>query len=286
MYIRKRIALLLALALALAAGALAEASDLQNATGVFQFTASDDDSVFASERGGSASEDAQPDVAVDVPLDGAEASDPQGDEESDGGPVIPTATLSPKVAELPWNLMLVNKDNPVPDDWQVELVTLDNGRQVDKRILPDLQRMFDDCRKAGLKPTVYTAYRSYQDQQDMLISKYHQYKNQGLSHEKAQAAALKVANYPGYSEHQLGLAVDIDSANTEVCSNESVWKWMQRHCQDYGFIWRYPKVKTSITGINNEDWHFRYVGVEAATEIMTNRLCLEEYLQQNYGIEY
>lgn len=260
--IRKRLALGLALLLALSPAALAESGGIGSG-GVFQFSSSDvNNTVFSNEA---------PEVT----------QAPQA-----GGPEIPTATLSPKVAELPWNLMLVNKDNPVPDDWEVDLVTLDNGRQVDRRILPDLQRMFDDCRKAGLKPTVYTAYRSYEDQKDMLVVKYKQYKNQGMSHTDAQIAALKVANYPGYSEHQLGLAVDIDSANTKVCSNESVWDWMKHHCHEYGFIWRYPKQKTDITGINNEDWHFRYVGVEAATYMMTNYLCLEEYLQQFYDIPY
>ncbi|MBP3651796.1 MAG: M15 family metallopeptidase, partial [Clostridia bacterium] len=98
-------------------------------------------------------------------------------------------------------------------------------------------------------------------------------------------AALKWASYPGYSEHQLGLAVDINSADQENCSNDRVWDWMKRNCQNYGFIWRYPGVKSDITGISNEDWHFRYVGKEAAVYIMSNRLCLEEYLQQQYGIE-
>ena len=144
--------------------------------------------------------------------------------------------------------------------------------------------MFNACREAGLKPMVKTSYRTYEDQKKMLVLKYKQYKNAGKSHAEAQAAALKVAAYPGYSEHQLGLAVDIDSANTEVCSNDAVWNWMKRHCQEYGFIWRYPGVKSDITGISNESWHFRYVGVEAATYIMENQLCLEEYLNQFYGI--
>lgn len=197
---------------------------------------------------------------------------------------IPTATLSPEVAALPWNLTLVNADNPVPDTWTVELKQLDGGQAVDSRIYPELQAMFDACRAAGLKPMVKTSYRTYEDQKDMLILKYRQYKNSGSSHSDAQAQALKVAAYPGYSEHQLGLAVDIDSADTQTCSNESVWDWMKRHCQEYGFIWRYPAVKTQITGISNEDWHFRYVGKEAATYIMENQLCLEEYLNQFYDI--
>lgn len=197
---------------------------------------------------------------------------------------IPSATLSPEAAALEWNLTLVNSTHPVPDNWQVELKELSNGRKVDARIYPDLQAMFDACRAAGLTPKVNQGYRSYQDQEDILVSKYRQYKKQGLSHEDAQRKALTVASYPGYSEHQLGLAVDINSADQEKCSNDRVWKWMKQHCQEYGFIWRYPGVKSDITGITNEDWHFRYVGREAASYIMENELCLEEYLQQQYGI--
>lgn len=200
------------------------------------------------------------------------------------GVVIPTATLSPDVAALPWNLMLVNNRNPVPDDWEIEFVELSNGRRVDARMYPDLQQMFDDCRAAGLTPKVITAYRTYDDQKDMLMVKYRKYRDQGYSHEEAQAMALKVASYPGYSEHQLGLAVDITTANSEKCSSSSVQDWMKKNCAKYGFIWRYPGSKTDITGIDNEDWHFRYVGKEAAAYIMENGLCLEEYLNQEYGI--
>ena len=255
MYRLKRWALVMALILVLAPAARGEAF---GSSGTFQFSAGD--------AGGEVF-----------------AGDAQAQEDN---PLVPTATLSPQVADLPWNLMLVNRSNPVPEDWDVELVTLSNGRQVDARILPELQAMFDACRADGLKPMVYTAYRSYEDQKQMLLNKYYQFKNQGYSHEQSQIEALKLANYPGYSEHQLGLAVDIDSSNTEVCSNESVWKWVIAHCCEYGFIWRYPSVKTEITGINNEYWHFRYVGVEAATYIMENQLCLEEYLQEFYDIPY
>lgn len=211
-------------------------------------------------------------------------SDVEAGQSQVSAPEIPTATLSPEAAALPWNLTLVNANNPVPENWAVELKELDGGQAVDSRIYPELQAMFDACRAEGLKPMVKTSYRTYEDQKDMLVLKYRQYKNSGSSHEEAQAQALMVAAYPGYSEHQLGLAVDIDSSDTQTCSNESVWDWMKHHCHEYGFIWRYPAVKTEITGISNEDWHFRYVGKEAAAYIMENQLCLEEYLNQFYRI--
>lgn len=240
----------------------------QAASGVIQFSASD----FDASDAGFADGDAQ----------NSEETDTANTEET---LQIPTATLSPEAAALPWYLTLVNRTHPVPEDWTITLKELSNGRKIDERIYADLQAMFDAARAAGLTPKVNTAYRTYEDQKDMLITKYRQQRNSGLSHEDAQIAALKWASYPGYSEHQLGLAVDINSADQETCSNDRVWDWMKRNCQDYGFIWRYPGVKSNITGISNEDWHFRYVGKEAATYIMSNQLCLEEYLQQQYGIE-
>jgi len=255
----RRIALLLLAALMLSMPAMA-------ASGTIQFSASEFDASEAGFSGGNA------------PVQAAPAENKQTVQ-------IPTATLSPEAAALPWNLTLVNNTHPVPDNWTITLKELSNGRKIDERIYPDLQAMFDAARAAGLTPKVNTAYRTYEDQKDMLVTKYRQQRNSGLSHEAAQIAALKWASYPGYSEHQLGLAVDINSADQEKCSNDRVWDWMKRNCQDYGFIWRYPGVKSDITGISNEDWHFRYVGKEAATYIMSNQLCLEEYLLEKYGIE-
>ena len=258
----RRIVLLVLAALLLALPA-------QAASGVIRFTASGSDAADAGFAGSS-----QP---------AAQAS--SSSEKQESRVQIPTATLSPEAAALPWNLTLVNNTHPVPENWTITLKELSNGRKIDIRIYEDLQAMFDAARAAGLTPKVNTAYRTYEDQKDMLVTKYRQQRNNGLSHEDAQIAALKWASYPGYSEHQLGLAVDINSADQEECSNDRVWDWMKRNCQDYGFIWRYPGVKSDITGISNEDWHFRYVGKEAATYIMSNQLCLEEYLLEKYGIE-
>lgn len=83
---------------------------------------------------------------------------------------------------------------------------------------------------------------------------------------------------PGTSEHQLGLAVDIN-ADTSKCSRDDVYNWLLENSYKYGFIQRYPSGKTSITGVANEPWHYRYVGKEAAEEIHQSGLCLEEYVE-------
>ncbi len=95
--------------------------------------------------------------------------------------------------------------------------------------------------------------------------------------------AAKIVAKPGTSEHQTGLACDItdvyrDPKTIEECENTATYQWMSQHCQEYGFIVRFPDGKSDITGIMYEPWHFRYVGVEAATYIMENGLCFEEFL--------
>lgn len=200
--------------------------------------------------------------------------------------VTPAAGEIQSAEDLPWNLVLVNADHAAPEDWELELMDLSNGRVIDRRMYPDLQQMFDDCRASGLKIMVNSGYRSYDEQKTLLVNRYNRYKNQGMSTEEAQAEALKWVAYPGYSEHHTGIAVDITSSNTEVCSNDRTWAWLKENCAKYGFIWRYPGEKTEITGIANEPWHFRYVGVEAATYIMEKGICFEEYLYEMYGIEY
>lgn len=87
---------------------------------------------------------------------------------------------------------------------------------------------------------------------------------------------------PGTSEHQLGLAADITDRyyefKDESLENTELYKWTSQHCAEYGFIVRYPKDKTSVTGIMYEPWHFRYVGVTAAAYIMDSGLTLEEFV--------
>ena len=198
---------------------------------------------------------------------------------------ILTSSLGALAEQIPWNLTLVNSIHAVPEDWVVpEFTELRNGQKVDSRIYPELQAMFDAARAAGRTPLVISSYRTYDDQKNMLVKKYRAFKEQGYSHEDAQIEALKWAAYPGYSEHQLGLAIDVGTSNSEKCSKDRVWSWLKEHCAEYGFIWRYSEEKSAITGIANEPWHFRYVGVEAATYIMENNLCLEEYMEQFYGL--
>lgn len=177
-----------------------------------------------------------------------------------------------------WNLILINKDNRIPEDYEVKLTKLANGKKVDARIYPELQKMFNDARSAELSLFVAQGYRTEEEQQLLLDQKQEAYENEGNSPKEARKLAEQWVAVPGTSEHQIGIAVDIN-ADTEKSKAEDVYDWLADNAHKYGFINRYPADKTDITGISNEPWHYRYVGVDAATEIYEKDLCLEEYIE-------
>lgn len=143
---------------------------------------------------------------------------------------------------------------------------------------PYLQEMFDDARNAGVYPFVRDGYRTAEEQQQILDDKIAAYRSEGYTKHMAEETAMEWGALPGTSEHQLGLAVDIN-ADTSKCSRDDVYNWLLENSYKYGFIQRYPSGKTSITGVANEPWHYRYVGKKAAEEIHQSGMCLEEYVE-------
>ncbi len=83
---------------------------------------------------------------------------------------------------------------------------------------------------------------------------------------------------PGYSEHQTGYCVDLSLLGDGSYDGTGIYSWIDEHCYEYGFILRFPEAKVSITEIQYEPWHYRYVGVPHAYYMTTGRLCLEEYM--------
>lgn len=177
-----------------------------------------------------------------------------------------------------WNLIVVNRWNELPENYSVELTELSNGQKIDSRIYPALQEMFDAARAEGIYPIVSEGYRTAEEQQEILDDKIQAYINEGYSRARAEKSAKEWVALPGTSEHQLGIAVDIN-ADKSKCSNEEVYTWLAENAYKYGFILRYPMGKHEITGTSYEPWHYRYVGVETAREIYEKQICLEEYME-------
>lgn len=180
-------------------------------------------------------------------------------------------------------LTLVNFENTIPKDWKVDLVQLNNGQSVDRRIYDDLIAMLQAAKSEGLNPLICSSYRTNEKQEQLYQNKVSEYLSQGYSKvEASDKAAFWVAR-PGTSEHQLGLAVDIVSTKNQRLDrsqeNTVEQRWLIQNTWKYGFVLRYPTNKNSITGVGYEPWHYRYVGKEHAKKINELGVCLEEYVK-------
>ena len=183
-----------------------------------------------------------------------------------------------------WKLTLVNKQHPIPDDYSFELETIKDNMKCDKRILEDLLRMLQDAKEQGINLAIRSPYRDLSRQEYLFNRKIDRYMNSGMSYMDAYKAASQSVTVPGASEHQMGLALDITSDTyytlNEAFADTKEGQWLAEHSCEYGFILRYPKGKEYITSIEFEPWHFRYVGVDAATVITQNGLTLEEFWEE------
>ena len=191
--------------------------------------------------------------------------------------------------KLPWNMVLVNGDHPMEEGYVPQLKELEEGLSLDSRIIDAAKEMLADAKKAGLHIDICSAYRSVERQEQVFGESMKERVKDGMSYWDAfNETSLNVA-IPGTSEHALGLALDlISNQYTELDERQETTaeaKWLKENCHKYGFILRYPPEKTNITGIIYEPWHYRYVGVENATEIMKLGITLEEYLQDYYQPE-
>lgn len=172
---------------------------------------------------------------------------------------------------------LISKDY-VPDDLIVPEVPFSfygtyEKSYVRKRAAKALEHLFAGARTDGYILKVVSAYRSYERQMQI-------YRNNVKT--RGEDKTNKVSAMPGSSEHQTGLAIDV-SADSVGCTIEESFarsaegKWLKKNCHKYGFIIRYPKNKTKITGYSYEPWHIRYVGKNLAKYLKKNNLTLEEY---------
>ena len=184
-----------------------------------------------------------------------------------------------------WNLILVNDWNTMPQEMvdSIKLEVVNSGvvnGSVDARIVEPLKRMIADCRKAGGNIWAQSMFRPYDTQKRLYNNEVARWVKKGYSQADAEVKAATIVKRPGQSEHNTGLAVDFNNCDSSFTGTVA-YNWLVEHCAEYGFILRFPQGKEDITGVIFESWHYRYVGVEAATEIMRDGITLEEYCQRH-----
>ena len=210
----------------------------------------------------------------------SEESSSEPEESSTETPVV-WGSYDPltELAGEKWALTLINKTYPLDKKYSPTLSPVVDGSSVtaDSRVSEAYQLMYADALAAGYVLTPYSAYCSYQGQQTIYNNKIQSFIFQGMTEDEAKANAEKRIEPAGCSENGAGLSVDIISASTGFASTDE-YKWLIQNAFRYGFVLRYPDDKTDVTGMIYQPWHWRYVGIDAATEMKNNNQCLEEYL--------
>ena len=206
----------------------------------------------------------------------------------------PTVDIWPKLTtddfEKNHCLWMVRENSLLSSAYKPDIAKISRTRYMmySTEYMAELDEFLDAIEDAGFEYFIGAAFREYSFQTHLFNSKASQIAYEmGLSadyldpkYQEAVEKAKTIVMYPGSSEHQLGVAIDIYDQNRSrlVYSemNQELFAWLDEHCAEYGFIKRYPTRKLLLTGWD-EPWHYRYVGKEVATFIMENGLCYEEF---------
>jgi len=176
-----------------------------------------------------------------------------------------------------FNLVVINKDNLIPSNFDLQLSSI-LGSQIHTKVKDSLEQMINDAKKDGINLYISSGYRSVERQTMLFNRKVNYFKNKGFSQKKAEIEAARIVAKPKTSEHNSGLAVDLNGVRDDFYKTNE-YKWLMSNSYKYGFILRYPKDKINITNVIYEPWHFRFVGKEHAQKIVSQNLCLEEYIK-------
>ncbi|CAG9621334.1 hypothetical protein BACCIP111883_02106 [Sutcliffiella rhizosphaerae] len=214
-------------------------------------------------------------VELDENVD-SENEEPPGTEEPEALPVVSNPEAMDVMVNKFWSL----PEGYRPGDLVKPNVPFSFGNENSDRsklraeAAESLEVMFQAARGDGIELYARSGFRSFETQSTIFQNE--------IATSGYDRAVLYVA-LPGTSEHQTGLAMDITAKSVglelvEEIENTAEGKWLAENAHHYGFILRYPKGKTDITGYAFEPWHFRYVGIDMATEIFTKDITLEEHM--------
>ncbi|MBP2621609.1 M15 family metallopeptidase [Streptococcus panodentis] len=206
-----------------------------------------------------------------VPFPGNSSSSSQKSSSGSGSKTAQTDL--PDVSSSDWNLILVNRDHLQEET--TPALTQVGDIQVDSRIAENTQQFLAAAQALAPEETLISGYRSRAEQEELYNENIAAEEANGLSHEEAEALVQKRVQLPGASEHQTGLAIDMSVPEGQ---QDDLAAKIAELAPQYGFVLRYPEGKSDVTGVDFENWHYRYVGVENAQYMQQHNLVLEEYL--------
>ena len=181
-------------------------------------------------------------------------------------------------------MILVNRAHPITEDYPVETKECGSATAINKTLQTEAANAFLSMQAAAAKDGVdvrmQSGYRSVAYQTKLYEKKTQYYRDKGFEEAAAREKAAAIVNPPGYSEHNCGLAADLNSPEHTTLdtgfADTAAFRWLCENAEQYGFILRYPKEAESVTGITYEPWHWRYVGPENAALLNQSGLCLED----------
>ena len=181
-------------------------------------------------------------------------------------------------------MILVSRAHKMPEDYPVETKECGSATAINKTLQTEAADAFLSMQAAAAKDGVdvrmQSGYRSVSYQKKLYDNKTQYYRDKGLSEAAAREKAAVIVNPPGCSEHNCGLAADLNSPEHTTLdtgfADTAAFRWLCENAEQYGFILRYPKEAESVTGITYEPWHWRYVGAENAALLNQSGLCLED----------
>ncbi len=219
--------------------------------------------------------------------------------EADSAPAAPDNALGLTAAEAAAMLadprmVLVNHQVPMPEDYTFDTRECGSATAINKTLQTEAADAFLAMQAAaaadGVTVWMQSGYRSVDYQTTLYDNKTRQFLDQGYDEATARELAANVVNPPRYSEHNCGLAADLNCPDYTALEtgfeDTDAFAWLCEHAGDYGFILRYPKGEEAeaVTEITYEPWHWRYVGAENAAKINASGLIFEQYIAELQAI--
>lgn len=190
--------------------------------------------------------------------------------------------LQPPAATGPYDVEglppLYNYQNPIPEGTAPDLVDVGYGQQMDRAAAAAFLAMQEAAAAEGIELTPVSGFRSHETQTNNYNASIQRYLAQGIDEAEATRLTERYYAIPGTSEHEAGLAMDINLVEDSFADTPA-FAWLQQHANEYGFLFRYRAEAEEITHIAYEPWHYRYVGANHAAEIEKRGITLEEYME-------
>ena len=213
----------------------------------------------------------------------AAASAPASSSASETAPALSPAQQAQAMLADP-RMVLVNHSHKMPEDYTFTTKECGSDTAINKTLQTEAADAFLSMQAAAAKDGVdirmQSGYRSVEYQQKLYDNKTRYYRNKGYPEAEARQKAAAVVNPPGYSEHNCGLAADLNSPEHPALdrgfADTAAFRWLQEHAVEYGFLLRYPEGAEAVTEITYEPWHWRYVGPENAALLYRSGLCFED----------